>query len=68
MKKGDKVRISENWIVKDENAKSNKGIIVFDVDKQKVQGYAHEWNYYYRIKLDDGDVKTFNEYELIKTK
>jgi len=58
LKKGDKVVIADDWVVKDSTAKSNNGIIhSFE---------SEDNNRFVKVKLSNGRIVTFNDQETIK--
>tara|TARA_R100000963_G_C4637253_1_gene101163 strand:+ start:1058 stop:1294 length:237 start_codon:yes stop_codon:yes gene_type:complete len=65
-KKGTIVNIDSGAVFDQTDGKriSTKGKIVSDLTEEKAQGYENEYNYYYKVKLDDGIIETFNAHEL----
>jgi hypothetical protein len=66
LRKGQRVEIDE-WIVADQSdgkILTTKGTIVSNVRVHKVQGYEKEYNGYIKVKLDCGNVLSFNWHEL----
>jgi len=70
MSKGTRVSIDE-WVVNDQtNGKSicTTGVVTSDVTIEKVYGYEDQYNFYIKVKLDDGLTETFNLHELNQNK
>jgi hypothetical protein len=67
MKKGDNVKVKEQWVVKDQGAKCNKGKVV-KLWSEKAYGYKNQYNNYVKLKMVDGTTFVFNQEEVKKVK
>jgi len=66
LKKGQRVQI-EKWIVADQSENktlTTTGIIVSNIRAHKVLGYENEYNKFVKVKLDCGNILSFNCHEL----
>jgi hypothetical protein len=66
LKKGQRVMVEE-WIVADQSdgeILTTTGTICSNGTVHKVQGYENEYNEYVKVKLDCGNVLSFNWHEL----
>jgi hypothetical protein len=67
MKKGDNVKVKEDWVVKDQGASCNRGKIV-RLWSERAMGYTDQFNNYVKLKMVDGTIFTFNQEEVKKVK
>ncbi len=66
LKKGQRVEIEE-WVVGDQSEgkiSTTTGTIISNIRVNKVQGYEDEHNGYVKVKLDCGNILSFNWHEL----